>query len=188
MTLQEFINKKDDEQLIKIGTENGFGFFWCGTVGLFKRIVDSDTITKNFSDRTKSAAQTCRNNFVSEASSFSVKTERKKDESTDETFYSGVIERSTDNIRRSYNEWLANCCRLSDIAKNAQKLVDEPVKIMDREVLNVYMASDVIEPEPTVIAIIYGWERGEYWTIEESNNVQKASEKPAKKRAPKKAA
>lgn len=181
MTLREFLKEKKDEgiEFVKIGAKNGSGFFYAGYIQDFEDRLE--TFNTQFQNETKAGAERVKTHFIQYTSKFSAQSALKKAPGDDDLnkFAKSRIEEATKSIREEFDMWLSNCARISMEMSDAYKLVNKPVPVMDRQVLDTFMASDIVEDEPTVVAIIYGWENGSFWTIDEAKTKKAKQKKEA---------
>ena len=101
----------------------------------------------------------------------------------DQTVSEWTQERITEGaeaVRNAFNEWLAMIAGKRAYAVEADRLLKEKVGVFDREIVDFFMASEVVEPEPTICIMIHGWEYGRFWMKAEADAAK--SEAKDKKR------
>jgi len=180
MTLREYLTEKDDGTLIKVGANDGSSFFYCGTAGEF--LANIEAIDEGLRDKTKNAMKVLRREFLKSMQGFSysengetmaARNAETKTETTAENDMSFTawteqkIKESTEGLRRAYNEWLAGVGQKQADAIAAEKLMREEKSVLEREVITVFAADAIVEPELTLCVLIFGWENGQYWTMDE---------------------
>lgn len=186
MTLREYLMEKDEGTLLKIGANDGSSFFYCGTAGDF--LANIENIDRILFDKTRAAKERMKKEFLKSMQGF-IYTEKaaetakrnaegkeeKKGKEKDMTYTEWTemkIRESTEGLRMAYNEWLAIVAQKQAAAIAAEKLVSEPRSVLDRKVITVFLADAIVEPEVTINVLVYGWEIGQYWTLDEALNLK----------------
>lgn len=174
MTLKEKLNELDGSQLVKIGANGGTAFFYCGDVKSFVDYIDAyDDLMKQ---ATADGAERTEKAFAKASSEFEARkvfglfTPKKKSKDVFADFTEWTQEtilNSTNNIHEAYEIWLADLQKKATAAIGARKLMIEGKSLLEREVIEAFEALSVIEPNPTINIIIYGWEVGKYWMMDE---------------------
>ena len=172
MTLREMLESMDPAHQIKIGAESGSSFFYCGTAGEF--LAEMETFDEAIKAETKNAAERAKREFIRYATEgfvCKVQIPRKMSKEEKEMEFSewtrSRVDAAVQSIRKEYISWLATTGTKESAAIDAERLSREGRSLGSREVLDSFIADPIVEPIPTMVISIYGWEYGRYWMMEE---------------------
>jgi hypothetical protein len=164
---------------IKIGAQNGSGYFYCGTAAhLLQHLDEYNEKTKAFfaeyAESAKKELDDIQRRTPEPPRDWLAVANRKAVEVVD-----GIIERARSGdstgadkrIMKYFDEcskYTAKAARVNAKAKRAQKLLDEYVPLNERTVVEQFYASSIAEPSSVTVIMISGCEGGKYWTTDEA--------------------
>lgn len=169
MSLKTFLKLRDRDTQIKVGAQNGSGFFYIGTVGDFldnsEKYEQADI--SYFDNRVKRANENLESTLNADTSysGFAKKQYRKWENTGTKPIF------STD----AYNQFL--CGHASQLLKKFQTFINERkyrgerTPLMSRKVTDFFAADKVAEPEDVLVIQIEGRESGQYWTFDEAESI-----------------
>lgn len=169
MSLKTFLKLRDRGTRIKVGAENGSGFFYMGTVGDFldnSEKYEQADITY-FDNRVKRADDNLEAMLNADTSySGYAKKQYRKWENT------GMRPNFTVD---SYDVFLRG--HAMQVLKKFQTFISERqyraarTPLMSRQVTDFFGADKVAEPEDVLVIQIEGRESGQYWTFDEAESI-----------------
>lgn len=86
--------------------------------------------------------------------------------------YCGKIDSSTIKWFRAMNEayfqkYMIQKRGFTERGAMMREKMPRWIGILNREVVETFIASDVVEPEETTVVMVFGFEQGSFWTVEE---------------------
>lgn len=175
--LMEQINSMPSELKIKIGSNNGSGFFYCGTVGDFAEKIDeiNDDLFKAF----KAYERKTANALLHDAKRFPEFPERWEHllkmplENVIETMPDRVGKAETANTDflrfcSDIGKWADKILDLKHSAKTAKQRVENFTDLQTRNVVDYFLSDPTADNYRPFVIVISGEESGRYWTMEEA--------------------
>ena len=170
MTIKDFMNQADATKKIKIGATEGSAFFFVGTVEEFLTNIDAiekDDLAYLNAKASNTATQIEKDKWKCNRTAFNDHIDRCKRNA--EAAHRPYIEDRSD---KAYERYLKALERKIKKANGKLKQLNEFLDpenyqpILEREVADIFPASDVVDTNTTVI-ITFGFEVGRYWTFNE---------------------
>lgn len=168
MSLKTFLKLRDRDTRIKVGAQNGSGFFYMGTVGDFldnsEKYEQADI--SYYDNRVKRADDNLQAmlNVDTSFSGFAKKQYRKWENagvrpnfSTDA--YNLFLRGHAEQLVKKFQSYI-----------NERKYRGERTPLMNRKVTDFFAADKVVEPEDVLVLKIDGRESGQYWTFDEAES------------------
>lgn len=178
-TLLEKLYELDDELPLKIGAVDGSSYFYCGTVGEFRRRIDEysakgEKLYRESAEKSKKAYDDLSNRSPVFPNGFYNLLEMKLGGALKEMAHCVTDPARTPmqvKMVRYIGE-LGKWARATDIArrraKSANSLFSEWSPYGERRVREFFMADNVAEPDATMVIHIDGYELGSYWLISDA--------------------
>lgn len=169
---------KDKKTPLKVGAKYGTAFFYCGTVGDFEKHIDeiSDKEYKKICkayEHTKSELEgvvrrfpRIRNRIPDYKLSLTAWIEAAKGyaKDFDEYYTNGTLDFLCD-----CGKWAQKVKDNRYTLENAEKKVQGFMPLRTRGVMEAFYTAPAADSACPLVLIISGYEIGDYWTVEESN-------------------
>ena len=153
MTLEKYLDKKKTGK-IRLGSNHGSGYFYCGTV------EDLLNYREDYQDRVYERAKFLKAKAIA---NFEVCS---RNEPTPLAFYRRNNDGTGEDYIKFVNQWLNEMRRKAKSVERRAEYVKNYIPLFDRDVEKTYDATAY--DDDTTCVIIEGRETGAYWTIEEA--------------------
>lgn len=170
-TLADALKALPSEMMIKVGTENGSGFFWIGRLENLKKQIDD--VSESMRDVLRRAAEkdigTISRRTPSTYGSWASIQLREfvKDEKS-------MLVTDMAHYKLYLDEFNAQTHRKAGYAKKKVDMYHSFIPLSVRKVTDVFEADTAVEPEGTISLIIAGDESGRWWYTEEQERDERA--------------
>lgn len=163
MTITETLKAYDPTLKIKIGSVDGDGFWFCGTVGYVRQSMEAiDTKIKAYHRKrvakAKKNLQECLNREPSPLAYLRAEMQKLDPEPTARAYM------------ETLNAYFSHAVRLQNTVKSYERTLYRVVDFADREVVECEMADPEVD-EDTVRLIVEGAEKGTLWMTNEAKTI-----------------
>lgn len=150
MTLADQLCFIDDDQIIKIAAADGNAFFFAGRAAVFKR----NLMIYNLAARAdaETAARNARRIYEARRAAPPLR-----------QYYD-----SDEDHKRAIKAWRTEMKKRESYMTRKDKYLAEYQPLREREVLDVFTADSLVEPDATTVIYIDGEEIGRYWMVSEA--------------------
>lgn len=180
MTLLQLLQDIDPDMPLKLGTENGTAYFYCGTVGEFRKKLDSYSEkgrkfyedgyleSKRELDSLVNHKPTLPNTLIGlEDAPFREVLAMIVEYTTEEK--PSPVKLQLLRYIAELGKWSRKTAAVSRREKEVKSLFDVWIPYGERTVVDVFRADNAVEPEETSVIRISGYECGKYWVISDAN-------------------
>lgn len=145
--LVDVLSELDGDRIVKIGAKGGTSFFYCGDVETFLENIEE------YSNDCYTIAKRMRDRAWIHLEPY--------------------LEKPSKATNQNYSMWLEELSKRARAAYITNLRFSEFKPLVNRDILESFVASKAADDERPLVFTIEGYERGKYWTIDDAKGKDK---------------
>ncbi len=159
MKIEDIIEKFPEHYNLKIGANNGNGYFYCGTISDWVQNCDeySEKLKEVALRRCNRSRNTCNNairNLLRDI----------------KEYYELTGKSLPDDYIDSLDIYILNIAKMVNTKNNSKNRFNNYIPVKEREVINYFEADLAVEYPECLVILVKGTESGKFWDITEGGD------------------